>query len=558
NSISDINNDGYPDIISLDMLPENLESYKTSALEYSFPVYNSYLRNGYRPQYMQNTLHLNYGDLKFQEIGHLSGIAASEWSWSPLSVDLDNDGLRDLYISNGILGATNDMDFINFISNEEIQSKLGDKISEEHMQLIKKLPSKKVKNYVFKNLGNNQFEDMTDSWMNPNPSYSHGAAYTDLDNDGDLDLVVNNVNEPAYIIENKTDSLLPNNNYLKVSFQGNEKNRNGIGAMVKVFIHDKVITSENYTTKGFLSSIEPTINVGLGISKNIDSLIVIWPGGKYEVKRDITVNQSIVLDFKNASGDYIEHSEKSDLLTPIPGIDFVHDERTSIEFNRDPLIPFASTNEGPSISVGDVNNDRRDDFFISGAKSQASALFIQNPNGSFRKSQAELFEKSALNEDVSNDFADVERNGWLDIVVVSGGNEFQSGAALRPRIYLNFEGIFEEVPDPFGDLEVNASKVQTIDLNEDTFSDIIISADSKDLVFGKTPEQYIYLNDTRGGFDEVTSRVAPDFQKSGNVKDFVLADIDGDQDQDLIAVGLWMPISIFLNTNGTLKLYNSD
>ncbi|SDB63248.1 Repeat domain-containing protein [Flavobacteriaceae bacterium MAR_2010_188] len=553
NAITDLNNDARPDILSLDMLPENLHNYKTSGLEFSFPVYHSYLRNGYQPQYMQNTLHLNAGSGQFSEVGHLSGLAATEWSWSALAFDIENDGKRDLYITNGIVGATNDMDFINFISNEQIQAQLGDTTSRTQMKFIDKLPSKKVSNYVFKNKGDSSFEDMSKTWTISEPSYSSGSAYADLDNDGDLDIVVNNVNGPAFIIENKSNEMFAENNSLQVRFNGDSLNINGIGAKVKIFKGDEILSDENYNTRGFLSSVAPTLHFGLGEIETVDSISVIWPNGKFESLYNVSTKQNLTFNIQNAKGNYyeIESTEPNDRFSiKIKGVDFVHSERTSLDFNRDPLVPYANSNEGPDLAVADFNRDGLEDFFISGAKAQASVLYKQLADGTFKSVQEELFSGSSLNEDISQTFADLNNDGWLDLIVASGGNEFKEGNPISPRIYYNNKGVFTLDKATFQKVFINASKVLTKDLNADGYLDILFLADATDLVFGKTPQHYLFLNDKKGGFIDGTKTVFPDINEVGNVKDALFVDIDKDGDQDLILAGHWMPITILMNENG--------
>ena len=290
NAISDLNNDSKMDIISLDMLPENLKTYKTSGLEFPYQTYQYYLKNGYAPQFMQNTLHYNNGNETFSETAYLSGIAATEWSWSPIVGDYDNDGFKDLYITNGILGATNDMDYINFISNEAIQKQLATEKSQRNLELSKQIPQKKVKNYFYKNNQDKTFSNVTSSWLSHGNSFSNGGVSVDLDNDGDLDLVVNNINEEAYVLENNSNKIYQNN-YLKVKFIGNSNNTFGIGATVKAYYKDQIITEENYTTKGYLSSVEPKIHLGLGAATIIDSLQIIWSTNAYQTLKNCT-NQS--------------------------------------------------------------------------------------------------------------------------------------------------------------------------------------------------------------------------------------------------------------------------
>ena len=402
NAISDLNNDSKMDIISLDMLPENLKTYKTSGLEFPYQTYQYYLKNGYAPQFMQNTLHYNNGNETFSEAAYLSGIAATEWSWSPIVGDYDNDGFKDLYITNGILGATNDMDYINFISNEAIQKQLATEKSQRNLELSKQIPQKKVKNYFYKNNQDKTFSNVTSSWLSHGNSFSNGGVSVDLDNDGDLDLVVNNINEEAYVLENNSNKIYQNN-YLKVKFIGNSNNTFGIGATVKAYYKDQIITEENYTTKGYLSSVEPKIHLGLGDATIIDSLQIIWSTNAYETLKNVETNQEIEVFYKDATKNYRHTAIKkqpSFLVNKDSILSFKHKDSQSLEFNRDQIIPYASTNLGPHIAVSDINNDGLEDLFISGGKSQASELFIQNKKGQFTSVQDSVFKNTAIHEDI--------------------------------------------------------------------------------------------------------------------------------------------------------------
>ncbi|MCB0457130.1 MAG: CRTAC1 family protein, partial [Flavobacteriaceae bacterium] len=339
NDIADINNDGLTDIVSVDMLPEDLTTYKTSGTEFNYQNYTNYIKNGYAYQFMQNTLQLNNGNGSFSEIGYVSGIAASEWSWSPLIADFDNDGFNDIYITNGILGATNDMDFINFIANDNIQKSLGKNMTEKEMEFITKIPEKKTSNYFFRNTKNNRFEDVTETWFSKTPSFSNGACYADLDNDGDLDIVVNNVNMPAFILKNNQTELFEKRNFLKIRFEGMPPNRNGIGTKVILFAGNEIITKENFTTRGYLSSVAPELHFGLDTLPKIDSIHIIWPNKKFETLKNIPINKTITVKQAHATGNYYETPNNSQsLFTQVdPFIPYKHIENATIEFNRDPL-----------------------------------------------------------------------------------------------------------------------------------------------------------------------------------------------------------------------------
>ncbi len=562
NSIADLNNDGKPDILSLDMLPEDIETYKSSGSEDPYPTYDYFLQNGYSPQYMQNALHINDGQGLFREVANYAGIAATEWSWSVLAADLDMDGFRDLYISNGIKGATNDMDFVSFIAQEKIQKQLGENMTAEGMQFIDQLPTKKLGNYSFRNSGAVSFEDMKGKWFESKTTFSNGAIYADLDNDGDVEIVVNNIDESASLFENSADNL--GRNFIKVDFEGPPQNRNGIGTKVYFYSGGMEIFEENYPSRSYLSAIPSSLTIGLAESTLIDSIIVVWPGGRFEKLKNINVNQKLTLDYENASGSYYEISRKSKskiLVNSDQSIDFRHQDANSLEFNRQPLIPFASGNGGPAISVGDISGDGLDDIFIGGGKWQSSQLYIQNTKGEFSSDIHQLFVEDLKKEETDNCIFDVDGDGDLDIVSVAGGNEFVNGEALKPNLYLNDEGKLVRALDRIPNLNINASSVLPIDLENDGDLDLIITSNTIPNEFGKISKNYILLNDGKGYFTESTQLVSDDFMNAGLIEDIAHFDFDGNGFEDLLVVGLWMEPTIFYNFSGKLRsksLVHSD
>jgi len=550
NDIADINNDGLTDILSLDMLPEDLEAYKTSGLEHPYPVYQQYLKNGFAPQYMSNALHLNLDGENFGEIANLSGIAATEWSWGALFADYDNDGFKDLFVSNGIQGVTNDMDYINYISNEEIQKNIEQGLSDKDMELIDRLPKKKVQNYFYKNKGGTEFENVTATWGPQIDSYSNGSVYTDLDNDGDLDLVVNNVNQEAFIMEN----TLKGGNFLKIRFDGSPKNKFGIGVKAIVFGKNGKSVQENIPTRGFMSAKDNSLNFGVGKDSIIDSIQIIWPQGTFETLKHVKANQILKVSQSNASGDYYatKHNKTTSNYTTLNKLDFIHKEYPTLDFDRNPLIPFAYSNEGPSISVADINNDGLDDIFISGGKKQASKLYLQDDEGKFKEHQTDIFEEDAINEDTDHVFADIDNDGDLDLIVVSGGNEFTNGKPLQPRLYHNNNGTFLK-EKTLAQVEINASKIDAMDFDNDGDLDLFIASNAVPTQFGEKPKQFLLENDGTGNFKEVTPSFAPELQDVGNIKDFVWKDIDGNGFLDLIVAGHWTPVTIFMNNGEQLS-----
>ena len=560
NDIADINNDGLSDILSMDMLPRNPITYKISGLDLPYYAYENYLKNGYSPQYMQNTLHLNLGNNSFSEIAHLSGISDTEWSWGGLLADFDNDGYKDIFVSNGIKGATNNMDFIQFISNDLIQKKIDKGMSLDDLELIKKIPETKVPNYFFKNLGNLTFQDSTKEWFEEEPTFSNGAVYADLDNDGDLDIVVNNVNESAFILENLNEERT-NQHYLDISFTGTDNNPYGIGSKVLAYHEKTKIYQENFTTRGYLSATQPVVHLGLGKINSLDSLKIIWPNGQFQTFQNLKVNQKLSVKFTDASNIHPYKAplkENTNFKVIDSLVSFKHKDRKSIEFLRNPLIPWANTNEGPDVSVADINNDNLDDFFIGGAKDQASQLYIQKKYGGFEISNDEVFAEDSKNEDTSHVFFDIDNDNDKDLLVVSGGNEFRSGRPLNPRLYRNENGNFFKDTIQFKDFEIHSSKVLVEDFNKDGYIDVLITADQIPWQFSESPKQYLFKNDGKGNFNDVSQNISEEFQNIGNVKDAVWVDINNNGFKDLILVGHWMAVSVFYNNGKTLVLQNNN
>lgn len=554
NTVSDINNDGRMDILSLDMLPEDLVTLKSSGVEDGYPIYNQFLRNGYAPQYMQNTLHLNRGDEMFSEIGFLSGLAATEWSWGVLAADFDLDGWKDVYISNGIVGATNDMDYINFISQENIQRQIEDGNEKVTTDFSKQMPEKKVRNYAFRNNGDITFSDVTKEWFDAPPSFSNGCAYGDLDNDGDLDVVVNNIGEKAFVFENRLQRK-EDHGYLRLRFSGPDQNRFGVGCRVEVYAGALSIAEDNFPVRSYLSAVPNEIIVGIGSHSVADSIRVIWPDRRVEVSRAVKANSTIVFSHTNSTTPRVSDDEKklslaSNSVTALP---FTHREQTTLDFDRDPLVPFALSHEGPRVTVADINNDSLDDVFIGGAKMQVSELFIQNRQGTFQRQQSDAFKADAMAEDVDQVFLDADGDGDLDLVVVSAGNEFQNGEPLRPRLYLNARGSFHRKDDAFVSVGVNASVVKSFDMENDGDLDIIIGSNALPGKFGETSVNYIFLNNGSGEFKMAERNVAGAFTTAGLINDVEVIDMDGNGFQDIVAVGDWMPVTIFLNNGKSMK-----
>src|SRR5688500_8864473 len=383
---ADYNNDGRPDLIVLDMLPEREDILKTSANAESFNIYDLKVKAGYHPQFARNTLQLNRGGGRFSEIGYLAGVSATDWSWSPLFADLDNDGDKDLFITNGIYRRPNDLDYLNYIADNAVQASLADSITEENLTLLKKMPQIPLAKYAYRNNGDLTFTNMANAWGLAQPGFSNGAVYADLNNSGALDLVVNNVNAPASIYRNRARQIT-GNSYLTVALRGSGANTGGIGAKVTIWHGGRMQMAEQMPTRGFQSSVDPRLHFGLGASKQIDSLVVVWPDHRQQVLRSVAADRTLTLSQHAASGRYV-YREKSHRalfqdVTARMRIDYRHAENAFVDYNREPLMPHMLSTEGPALAIADVNGDGLDDIYAGGAKWQAGRLLIQTRDGRF-------------------------------------------------------------------------------------------------------------------------------------------------------------------------------
>jgi enediyne biosynthesis protein E4 len=529
---ADFNNDGRPDLVVLDMLPDREEVLKTSANAESFNVFNLKLQAGYHAQYARNTLQLNRGRGLFSDIGYLAGVYATDWSWAPLFADLDNDGYKDLFVTNGIYRRPNDLDYITY---------------------QKPLPQVPLANYAFRNNGDLTFTNMAAAWGLARPGFANGAAYVDLDNDGALDLVVSHINAPASIYRNRARDR--GAAYLQVRLQGTGANSAGIGAKVIIREGGRMQLLEQMPARGFESSVDPRLHFGLGAATRIDSLIVIWPDRRFQVLTDLPVNQAITLSQKDAAGRFAYPGSRAILFADVTSqikIDFKHAENTFYDYNREPLMPHLLSTEGPALAVGDVNGDGLDDIYVGGAKWQPGRLFVQQPDGAFRVQREPAIAADSLAEDVDAVFFDADGDGHLDLYVVSGGNEFWANDdALRDRLYINDgRGGFLRAEHALPDFFHNGSCVVPGDFNGDGHTDLFVCSRVVAREYGRTPRSYLLQNDGTGGgggrFTDVTAEQAPGLAEAGMVT--AAAWVDG----ALIVVGEWLPVRVFRRENGKL------
>ena len=558
--VADVNNDGSPEIISMDMLPADPYILKRSFGDDEYDIFLDKISVGYNYQYSRNNLQYNRTNGMFSEAGLYSGVYATDWSWAPLWMDFDNDGLKDLFISNGIPKRLNDMDYINFISGGEIQQKLNEnKMDENNMALVKKFPEIKIPNKFFRNKGDLQFLDMANSIGDDKPTYSNGAIYADLDNDGDLDVVVNNIDDPVLLYENKSNDK-KNKRSIEITLRGSEKNRNAIGAKLVVFADSGIRTYENYPVRGFQSSMQIPLHIGLD-KTNCDSVFLIWPDNSYQrlsfgdsSRLAVTYSEGLPrFDYASISSYFRSKIRPMQDISSSVGLNYKHIENPFNEFNREPLIPHMVSTEGPALAVADINKDGLDDVFIGSSKTHHNAIFLQQPGGKFMVTLQPEMKKDSMYEDVDAVWTDLNNDGNIDLVIAGGGNEYYGNDDhLSPRVYLNDgKAGFKKLDHAFDSLFLTASCIVSFDFNSDGFMDLFIGGRAVPWEYGQTPASYLLQNDGSGKFTDVTGKKAKELSKVGMVTGAVWFDIDKDNDKDLIVCCEWGGIEAFINSQGT-------
>ena len=559
--VADINNDGELDVVVLDMLAEGPQRQKTLFIPNDRGVFETVVESGFHHQYMRNTLQLNNGDGTFSEIGQLAGISNTDWSWTPLLADFDNDGLKDLYVTNGILHDATDRDFLA-LQADYLASKGGQLEPADIAYLMDRLPSPDLKNYAFKNGGDLRFENVSSSWGLDQTLKSTGAAYADLDNDGDLDLIANNINAPASIFENHSADRTEHN-YLQVHLHGEGANTAGIGARVTLYAGGLSQHLEQMPARGYLSSVSPTLHFGLGDHTIADSLEVIWPDGRSQSIENVQVNRRITIRQEDAAESLARQVSN---MTPVfeeiqfP-LDFEHQMAGDIDdFRRQPLMDHPQSYSGPVLAKADVNGDGLENVFVGGGAGQAGRLFIQQQNGRFIASTQPALDADAGSHDVDALFFDYNSDGYLDLYVASGGfGTFNpEDSALQDRMYENDgEGRFTKAEGVLPEMLTSTGTVASTDLNNDGRPDLFVGGRIIPGQYPESPRSYVLMNEG-GHFEDRTSEIGPVLQNIGMVTDAKWHDLNGDGVDELIVVGSWMPISVFEYSGEVLRNATDD
>ena len=553
NDVADFNNDGWNDIYTLDMVPEDNHRQKLLSSIDNYEFFELRNKVGLHPQFMRNMLHMNNGNNSFSEIAQLSGVSNTDWSWAPLFADFDNDGWKDLFVANGFVHDYTNLDFLKYMGDYLRQNNYNVR-NQNLLQLALEAPSSDVINYVYKNNGDLTFKNMSASWGIDKPSNSNGAAYADLDNDGDLDLVINNTNQQAGIFRNDANKT-KDNHHLSLKLKGEKKNTQAIGARIFLYSGTLMQTAEQLLTRGYQSSVSPTLHIGLGKSKQVDSLRIIWPSGKMQLLKNVAANSVLQLNEADAKETFrMANVETKPLIHPLTNvINYTHLENVANDFKRQPLLTAALSFSGPCMCKGDLNADGLEDLFIGGASGQAGKVFLQNKKGQFTATIQPAFNEDINSEDADACFADVDRDGDLDLYVCSGGYDrfLPNDPALQDRLYLNDgKEKFIKANNALPVMLVSKGCVAAADINSDGAVDFFVGGRVIPGRYPETPQSFLLLNDGKGHFTDITSTAANALAKAGMISTAVFTDINADKQPDLVTAGEFMPVQVWINNKG--------
>jgi len=539
NDIADINNDGLMDIVVLDMLPYENKRWKLTMMGNNYDEFQNGLSNGYHPQYIRNTLQLNNGNGSFSEIGQLAGIAATEWSWSSLFLDFDHDGLKDLLVTNGYRQDITNLDFMVY-GNRVLSMGTAEANRKQRLDQLNKLPEVKLTNFAFKNQGNLRFKDVSKAAGFTKKTYSNGMAYADFDNDGDLDVVMNNIDDPASLFENKV-VLTDSTNYIRFKLEGEKPNLSALGSQIEIY-HKGTLQKQYFTPfRGYLSTIEQAIHFGLGKDSQIDSVKVTWPDQKQQMLQDVKSNQEILLRYQDAK--IIEKKEAKPQKTIFTKTKestnptFTHHENEFVDFKIQPLLPHMHSRNGPGLAVADVNGDGQEDCFVGGAAGQPGVIMIQQDDESFES----ITFQDAPQEDMGALFFDPDNDGDQDLYIVSGGTAFEEGNKhYQDRLYQNDgRGNFSKTAS-LPDFKISGSVVTAADYDKDGLIDLFVGGRVRPGVYPLPPASFLLKNKSTANqikFEKEEQSAQNIFKELGMVTSAIWTDFDEDTWLDLIVVG---------------------